>query len=141
MVFSRKEQWRIFITVNVLLLLLILLFPLYNKYASVLPLSRCGLLEYLHLYCPACGGTRSFAALIRFDILSALRFNPIVPISAVIFIIYEIMMIKSLVKGEDRELLVKPWMVFVFVGVWLLYSVIRNVLLFYGIDPLGNVIV
>ena len=140
MVFSRKEQWRIFIAVNAIILLAVLLFPLYDKYVAVLPLSRCGLLEYLHLYCPACGGTRAFAALISFDIPSSLKYNPVVLMTAALLVIYEVMMIKHLIKGGDRELFIKPWMVFVFLGIWLAYSIVRNVLLFNGIDLLGNVL-
>ncbi|MBQ6893622.1 MAG: DUF2752 domain-containing protein [Clostridia bacterium] len=140
MTFSRKEQWIIFGLINGLLISAIALFPLYDKYLVGVPFNRCAMLDYLHLYCPACGGTRAFSALISFDILSSLKYNPIVFAGAVLFVIYEIAMIKHLVRGKDRGLLLKPWMVFVFIGIWFSYAIIRNVLLFYGIDLIGNVI-
>ncbi len=141
MFFSRKEQWLIFCSVNGLLISAVLLYPLYDKYLAGTPFNRCALLDVFHLYCPACGGTRAFAALINFDIAASLKYNPMVFISACIFIIYEIAMIKHLIKGGDREIFIKPWMVFVFIGVWFAYSIARDVLLFYGIDLLGNVLI
>ena len=38
----------------------------------------CPVFEYLHFYCPACGATRAVLALLRFDILSSLYYNPFV---------------------------------------------------------------
>ncbi len=140
MSFSRKEQWIIFSVINGLLIAAIALFPLYDKYVAVLPLSRCGMLEFLHLYCPACGGTRAFAALLKLDIISSVKYNPVVLMGAISLAAYEIAMIKHLVKGGDREIFVKPWMVFVFLGIWFAYSIVRNVLLAYGIDIVGNVL-
>ena len=140
MKFSRKEQWIIFGAMNGCLILAIALFPIYWKYIRIIPDLGCLMLEYLHIYCPACGGTRAFKALLQFDIISSIRYNPIVVIGAVLFVIYEIGMIKGLMSKKERECLVKPWMVYVVVGFWMTYAIVRNVLLCYGIDLTGNVL-
>ena len=140
MSFSRKEQWIVFSVVNGLLIAAVALFPVYGKLVDVLPLGRCMMLDFFHLYCPACGGTRAFAAMLRLDIIASVKYNPVVLMSAISLVVYEIAMVKHLIKGGDREMLVKPWMVFVFLGIWFTYSIVRNVLLAYGIDILGNVL-
>ena len=142
MTFSRKAQWRIFIGFNGVLILAVLLYPLYDKYLTGTSFNSCNMLDFLHLYCPACGGTRAFASLIKFDILASFKYNPIVPVCAAVFIACDIDMIKHLVRGtKEREMLVKPWMVYVFLIMWLVYFIVRNVLLFYGIDLVGNVLI
>ena len=140
MTFSRKEQWIIFLTVNAILLLAVGLFPIYDEYIRLLPTNRCNLVALAHLYCPACGGTRAFKALCELDILRSFVYNPIVPVGAIIGIIYEAVMIKYLIRGGERPLLIKTWMVLTLLGAWLAYCILRNVLLFYGIDLLGDII-
>ena len=140
MFFSRKEQWLIFCSVNGLLISAVLLYPLYDKYLAGTPFNRCTLLDVFRLYCPACGGTRAFAALLDFDIIASFKYNPIVPLGAAVLIAYEFAMIKHLIRGGKREVFVKPWMPITFVAIWFAYSIVRDVLLFYGIDLLGNVL-
>ena len=137
---SRKQQWTTFAIVNGTCLLALFGFPLYVKLMSLLPDSRCSMLKYFHLYCPGCGGTRAFFALIHFDIISSFMYNPVVPIGALILILYEGIMIKYLIQKKARPFLLKPWMAYVFIGLWLTYSIVRNVLLFFGIDMLGNIL-
>ena len=140
MKFSRKEQWLMFSMTNGLAILAIVLFPLYLKYCHMLPVSSCIMLEVLHIYCPACGVTRAIYSLLHFDILNSIKYNPIVVIGAILFIIYQIAVIKHLIKGKERECFLKPWMAYVFLAFWMIYAIVRNVLLVYGIDILGNVL-
>ena len=138
---NRKEQWIIFGVINGLLLTVLLLFPFYWKYIMNLPFNKCNMLEHLHIYCPACGGTRAFRAMLELDLLSALKYNPIIPIGAVAFIVYEIGMIKYLIKKTDRDVLIKPWMIYALLIFWGVYFVVRNLLLFFGIDLIGDIII
>lgn len=138
MKFSRKEQWMMLAITNGLAIAAVLLFPLYLKYRHLLPITKCIMLDVLHLYCPACGVTRAIKSLLQFDILASIKYNPIVFIGAVLFVLYNIAMIRHLIKGGDRECLLKPWMAYVVLGFWMVYAIVRNVLLFYGIDIVGN---
>lgn len=140
MLLGRKQQWLIFGIINGVLLFVLLVFPFYWDYIMELPFNKCSMLEYLHLYCPACGGTRAFHAMLRLDILSALKYNPIVPLGVALFIIYEIGMLKYLILKKERHIFVKPWMIYAILIFWAVYFIIRNILLFYGIDLVGNII-
>lgn len=138
--YSRKQQWTIFLVINGILLFVLLAFPFYYKYIKDLPFNRCYLVELFHIYCPSCGGTRAFKALCEFNILKSLWYNPIVPIGAGFFIAYEIYMIKHLIKKTERETFVKMWMVYSFLGVWGLFFIVRTILLFCGIDMIGDIL-
>jgi len=48
----------------------------------------CPLLTLADIRCPLCGGTRCASALVRFDILEALYYNPLV-IAGVIYFVYK----------------------------------------------------
>jgi len=47
----------------------------YLRWFSHVPIAMCWIYEELHLYCPGCGCTRAFEALLRGDILRSLRYN------------------------------------------------------------------
>lgn len=141
MLLNRKQQWLTFAIINGILLFVLLFFPFYWKHIMNLSFNKCGLVEYLHLYCPACGGTRAFYAMLRLDVLSAFVYNPIVPIGFIGFIAYEIDMIKHLILKTDRELISHPWIIYAILIFWGVYFIVRNVLLFYGIDLVGDIIV
>lgn len=140
MTFSRKEQWIIFMTVNGCLVMFIALFPIYCKYIRGAVRTGCFMLDTIRIYCPACGGTRAIKALLELDILSSIRYNPIVVVGAAFFAVYEIVMVKGLISGKERKCFIKPWVVYVVMGVWMTYAIVRNVLLCCGIDLVGNVL-
>ncbi len=47
----------------------------YVRWFAHVPLPACWVYENLRLYCPGCGCTRAFTALLRGDILRSLRYN------------------------------------------------------------------
>ena len=105
----------------------------------LLPDMPCVFLQVLGIYCPGCGGTRAFQALLSLDILEALRLNPITLNLAVGFIAYEIYMLIFLFKKSDRKLFFNKYLLWITLIVWGIYFVARNVLLFCGIDVIGDV--
>lgn len=138
--YSKKTQWMIFGLVNGLLLLVLLLFPFYQKLMDAIPESKCAAVVFLNTYCPACGGTRAFNALIHLDIISSFKYNPVVPLGAAGLIYYEIAMIVHLIKGKPRDILFKTRVIFAFLGFWFVYSLVRCILLYFGIDLLGDIL-
>ncbi len=139
MYYNKKQQWIIFGCVNGLVLFTLMFFPYYRDHLAATPLTSCKFLDLTHLYCTGCGGTRAFNALIHFKFLDSLRYNPIVLIGAISFVIYEITMIVYLIKGIKRPFLLKPWMVWTFLTFWFSYAIIRDILLVCGIDMLANI--
>ena len=105
------------------------------------PQEQCSFITIFKTYCPGCGGTRAVRALLHFDIIGSFKYHPIVPIAAFSALAYEIASIRCLIKGEPRRSLIRPWMIYTFFGIWLGYSALRMILLYFGIDLLGNVLV
>lgn len=88
------------------------------------------------LYCPGCGGTRSSLALLRLDILSAVKYNAAVPFGIFVYAYYNI---RAFIAGlrDDTEYFKKQryYLCIVAVAVLILNFIVKNVLLiFYGID-------
>lgn len=134
--YSKKKQWIIFAAVNGLLAAGALLFPLYSQLAAAVPIGRCAFLQMTGLYCMGCGVTRSLQALWRWDIAASLLYNPMVLLSAVLFLLYEAALVVGLVRGTPRPSYIRPWMAFTYLGVWVGYALLRNLLLLAGIDLL-----
>lgn len=137
---SRKSQWIIFGCVNGAMLLTVMAFPFYLALATLFPIGECALVDLAGIYCPACGGTRALAALFRFDILASVKYNPIVLVLALGFIFYEVFMIKHLIKRDERGLFFGTRPLYTFLILWGVYFVVRNVLLFVGVDLIGDIL-
>lgn len=89
-------------------------------------------LHYLTgLYCPGCGGTRAFVALVHGQFLTSLYYHPLVLYTAVCLVWYLLkQIVQAVSKGEvripmpDPKILISLAAVIVFVN-----CIVRNVLL------------
>ena len=137
----KQRQGKIFLTVHVGFLLLVLLFPLYVKIADHAKFSflGCFLHDYLFLYCPFCGGTRAVFALLRLQFLEAIQYNVFVVCLVVWGLFLDATAFVRLLRNE-KNLLKFPkhtWIVMlcVFIG----FMILRNVLMIvWGLDPTGD---
>lgn len=65
---------------------------------------ECVFLKYLHIKCPGCGLTRSFDAIMHFNLISAFHYN-ILGIPIFIFMIYSIIrLVIDSIKNEYNYL-------------------------------------
>lgn len=91
----------------------------------------CRVFSHFHMYCPGCGGTRALIALARFDIIRSLQYNPFI----LVLIIYNLIFFYQLFTKKQ---IVKNSTAFIIIGLWILYSIIRNIfLVYFGIDWLS----
>ena len=131
-----------FAIVNGSILVAVGLFFIY--YAITSPgngVAECTIHRTLNLYCPVCGGTRSLYSVLRFDIISAIRFHAFVPFAIGIFIYCDIRAFMAIVKKQERVIYLHKWSGFVFLGIFLGYFILRNVLLVaFRIDLTGDFI-
>lgn len=140
----KQKRWVTFAVINGLVLLCIPLYHLYiHKFLPLFPdlMTKCVAVQFLHLYCTGCGGTRAIGALLRCDIIDAFRLNPFVPIAAILFICYDLRAAIAIARGE--KLVVKVHnAVWISVAVFLiLMTVARNIaLVCFGYDPIGDLL-
>ena len=126
------------ITVAAACLLLLLAFL--KSYVSV-PLTDCYFHQLFHLYCPLCGGTRAFMAIIRFDIVSALKYNAFAVYLFALAIYYEIKSGIMAFRGNNKAFSLPVWLLCLTGGLFVLYFVGRNLLMiFFGFDPTGDLV-
>ena len=137
---SRKNQWIIFCCVNGAVLIGVALFPFYLALARLFPIGDCALVDLAGIYCPACGGTRALVSLLRLELFESIRYNPIVLVFAIGFVLYEAFMIKHLIKRDERGLFFGTKPLYVFLVLWGIYFVVRNVLLLFGVDLIGDIL-
>lgn len=106
---------------------------------ALLKLPYCLTHQLFHLYCPLCGGTRAVSALLRLDVVSALRYNPLVVAFALGLVIYDAVALAHVFRGGELPRLKVGWLAVTLVAVG--YFALRNILMIaFGIDPLGELL-
>ena len=96
-------------------------------------------LHVFGIYCPGCGGTRAVWRILQGDLVGALAANPLVFLLGGVTAWYYAFAIAALWRRDVRLFRragTRPaWVLF---GAAILFFILRNVLLFCGIDPLGD---
>lgn len=94
--------------------------------------SACVLWQVFGIYCPGCGGTRSFRAMFRGDILQALYYHPVAVYGAVLYLVYFVSQtVMRVSKGRIPGLKFRPVYLFIMLGLIALNFIVRNVLLLF----------
>lgn len=88
---------------------------------------QCPLHSLTGLNCPGCGLTRGFHALFQGDILTALHFNALLPIYALIFGYLFLSLILVIVRGRGLPLSgFPPYLLWIFLSLTVIFGVVRN---------------
>lgn len=120
----------------------VLLFPLYIKFSAWLGqfLDGC-LLHRFFIYCPLCGGTRAISALLRFDLISALKYNALVVFLVVLALVLDVWAWVRFFQKKEPLIVLPKWFQVTFWTIYLGYFVLRNILMiFWGIDSTGDLV-
>ena len=97
----------------------------------------CLMGDVLHLYCPFCGGTRAFLALLSLDLRRAWLLNSGVILAALVALVLDVRAILLVCRGCERGLVPRwgyPAAILYFVA----WALLRNTLMLWGIDPAGD---
>ena len=88
---------------------------------NIVSVPSCPFYEYLGVYCPACGGTRSFLALLSGDFLLSIYYQPVFVYTILIVGIYLILQTIDRIRG--KQIYTLPFSVdFVYAGIGLLLA-------------------
>lgn len=120
--------------------LLVLFICLLLQQYGILPRYDCLMHELFHIYCPGCGGTRAIMALLAGDVLKSLVCNPAVVVGLILVLYYEVGVIVTLIRRNGKYyFLRKLWLIYGYLGMIIVYGVVRDYLLVSGIcDLLGD---
>ena len=130
---SARKNAVIAVDVAVLALFIVLLFT-YEYIASVLP--PCSFLMTTGYYCPMCGLTRSYGALIRFDIPAAASHNLFLFVSGIYaFVILFWLNLNAFFAVRIPKYLISMRVLIAFLFFLLVFAILRNVPYFTWLFP------
>ena len=144
-----RRRWFVFLLVQILAAVLITGAFILRQHIDAYPghtasggkFSGCVFHDFLHLYCPLCGGTRGIVALFRGQPLTSLRCNPLSAYLAVGFLCQDLRVLIGICRKRDRLPVLPTWYWWGLLGLGLAFFFVRNILLLgFGIDPLGDLL-
>ena len=103
---------------------------------DLLPHLSCVWKDILGIYCPGCGGTRAFEALIHGHVLQSLFYHPLIPYIALLMVLYMgSWSIYYLSKGRIWGIRFRPWYLYLSLVIIIIQCVYKNILSFSGHAP------
>ena len=136
--FEKGHPFRRYVLVNLTLFCALALFLFLDTFSLFDYVLVCPL-HVLGIYCPTCGITRASHALLRLDLAAAFTYHPLVFLLIALVIYYEAVFLSAALRGVELSVKrVKHWPFFAVVVCFLLFFLLRNILLFCGIDPVGD---
>lgn len=95
---------------------------------------RCPIHELFGLYCPGCGGTRMFLSFIHLDFYQSFRWNPLLFILLILFIIY---IIAGIIIYIKKKVIIVPSIktCLFLVTILFLFMILRNIDMFSYLAP------
>ena len=131
-----------FALINLSLALGLLYFILYKTFNFEVNLSLmpCILHDIVHIYCPGCGGTRAFQALLDFNFIHSFLANPLVIFILIIFLYFYFGILITILKNNGKKYFkFGNWIIYGFVIIFIFTGIVRNVLMVSnGYDYLGD---
>lgn len=106
-------------------LLGILYFIVNQKWGITIP---CFFHEITGLYCPGCGITRMIISLFHLEFYQAFRYNPLIFILLIAYIVYKLVNIKIKVK-------VPKFVTYILLVITIIFGILRNTTMFNYLKP------
>mgnify|MGYP004608959165 FL=1 len=124
---ERKRKKKIII-IEIIVFLIICCF-VNSKYINLIP--KCWVYENTGLYCFACGGTRCVQNMIKGNLIKAFYENSMIFIMIIYLAILNIIYLYNMGKEEKKLTYLYPkwWQVIIFVIIWIIYTIIKNIVL------------
>lgn len=81
-------------------------------------------------YCPGCGITRMFFSILKLNFYQAFRYNPLLFIILILYLIYKVICIIT-----KKNIKIPETVYYILVVILILYGIIRNIPLFSYLKP------
>ncbi len=141
---ERKKAALYLALINGSLLLVTLVFSLIFEPTRLIegnPSYTCYTQRVVGIYCPGCGGTRALGYLLRFDLISVLKYYPPILVGLGLIIYIDIILVRCFIKRDLSIMKKHKYYEFLLIPASiLLLFVVRNILLAAGIDYIGDII-
>ena len=134
-----RKNLAVLLSLNLSLLFISLLYAL--AFAKNPEAFDCVIKRAFGFYCPACGGSRSLAALLRLDFIDSFILYPPLLISALVILSCDIRLFLSVIKNTDKYTKNYKYYPFIIIPVSIILNfIIRNIFLFSGVDYIGDIL-
>ena len=141
---ERRRIFFIFLFLNLSVIASTFIFSLIFNPKSVVengPSYTCIFQKLFNFYCPACGGTRSLGYLFKLDIKNAFISYPPIFVGIFLILYFDILLLISFKKDTLSPLFKFKFFEVLLIPISIILTfLIRNVLLYFGIDFLGDIL-
>lgn len=127
-----KKHNYIFISILITYILIIILGILYFSFLkNFILIPSCPIYTHLGIYCPACGGTRAVISLFHFDLISSIKFNPIVIYTIFFTTLYLITESINIIFNKKINI---PFKLILKIGIFILFinCIIKNLIILFA---------
>ena len=132
-----KKRTLLFILLNLSVLFVSVIYNILFKNNLI---ERCAFLSVFGFYCPGCGGSRSLNALLELKLIKSFIYYPPILITSLLLLYTDYRILVSLIKKEERIQKIS-YKIFLIIPISIILQfIVKNVLLLFGIDILGNVL-
>lgn len=114
---------------SLIIAILILIF-LGITLGKVLPIPECAIYKSFHIYCPGCGCTRAFLAMLKGNLVESLFQNPAVIYTTIMLGIFLISQtISKIRKNKKAKINYSPEVLYLGIGLLVFNCIIKNIIL------------
>lgn len=121
----------IYISLIITSIILSVLFLIYNIFFPNVPFASCFIYETFGVYCPGCGCTRAFFALLNFDLINSLFHNSAVLYGFIILVLY--LTTQTIDRVLKHSKYIMPYSnLYLYIGIFILIinCILKNLLAF-----------
>ncbi|MDL2301275.1 DUF2752 domain-containing protein [Lachnospiraceae bacterium OttesenSCG-928-D06] len=123
--------------VSLAILIVFYNFWLFLSNHHLIPTLPCVWVKFFGIYCPGCGGTRAFRALLSGAFLQSFFYHPLVIYSAFFIVLFMgSWSLYYLSKGTIKGLKFRPWYLYVSLIILILQWILKNIALYFGYLPI-----
>ena len=126
---SLSQDDYIYYSLIIAIIILIVFYLTFGKYISV---PECYIYKNYNIFCPGCGCTRAFLAMIRGDFLESIKQNSAVLFTSIITIIYLISQTISRITKIEK-IRMKYSIIYLYLGIGLIIfnCILKNVIIIF----------
>lgn len=122
-----KQDDYIYYSLLITLVILIVIGIIIKNYVKI---PECIIYKNLHIYCPGCGCTRAFIAMLKGNFLESIYQNSTVLYTTIITIIYIVSQtISRIIKNEKIAMKYTPLFLYTGIGLLIFNCIFKNIIL------------
>ena len=113
---------------------------IYNMHFENELISDCVILKTFGFYCPGCGGSRALNHLLHLRFIKSFIYYPPLLITSLLIAYADVCFMRAILYEESELKWMKPKLFYFVPNSIILSFLVKNILIFFGVDLLGNLL-